>query len=186
MANRPLKLSLSAGESLPTGLNWMIEDGYVILTSWNEEDSATTLGLWGPGERVIPSLVRGRSLRLMSLSAVQVQEWTPSSEERLQVLSQQILQLIKLLELSRIRRAEVRLYSLLLWLGERFGRASSQGVSLSFHALNLTHRNLAEITGMTRVTVTKCLIRFRQEGRLSKQGRDELLRRDEIVKPASA
>jgi CRP-like cAMP-binding protein len=42
--------------------------------------------------------------------------------------------------------------------------------------MNLTHRNLADMTGMTRVTITKALIRFRQEGRLFKQGNDELLR----------
>jgi len=46
--------------------------------------------------------------------------------------------------------------------------------------MNLTHRNLAEITGMTRVTITKALIRFRQEGILSKQGSDELLRTDRL------
>ncbi|MEY2645178.1 MAG: hypothetical protein RLZZ611_1827 [Cyanobacteriota bacterium] len=185
MAHRRLKLSLSAGESLPTSLNWMIEAGYVVLISWNDEESPATLGIWGPGELVIPSLPGGRCLQLLALSAVKVQEWTPSAEERQQVLSQQVLQLVKLLELSRIRRAEVRLYSLLLWLGERFGRVSKQGVCLSFNAMNLTHRNLAEITGMTRVTVTKSLIRFRQEGWLSKQGHDELLQRKDTANPAS-
>jgi len=147
MAHRRLQLSLSAGEPLSTSLNWRIEVGYVVLTSWNDEEHPATLGIWGPGELVIPSLLGGQSLQLLSLSAVQVQEWTPSAEERQQVLSQQLLQLVKLLELSRIRRAEVRLYSLLLWLGERFGRVGSQGVSLSFNAMNLTRRNLAEITG---------------------------------------
>lgn len=44
--------------------------------------------------------------------------------------------------------------------------------------MNLMHRNLADMTGMTRVTVTKALIRFRQEGRLLKQGDEELLRLD--------
>ena len=186
MAHRRLKLSLSAGEPLSTSLNWRIEVGCVVLTSWNDEEHPATLGIWGPGELVIPSLLGGQSLQLLSLSAVQVQEWTPSAEERQQVLSQQLLQLVKLLELSRIRRAEVRLYSLLLWLGERFGRVGSQGVSLSFNAMNLTHRNLAEITGLTRVTVTKALIRFRQEGRLSMRGHDELLQRHDIANPASA
>ena len=51
--------------------------------------------------------------------------------------------------------------------------------------MNLTHRNLAEITGMTRVTVTKSLIRFRQEGWLSKQGHDELLQRKDTANSAS-
>lgn len=41
--------------------------------------------------------------------------------------------------------------------------------------MNLTHRHLAQISGMTRVRVTKSLSAFRQEGRLTKLGNDELL-----------
>ena len=41
--------------------------------------------------------------------------------------------------------------------------------------MNLTHRHLADIAGTTRVTVTKALTRFRQEGSLLKEGTDELL-----------
>jgi len=178
MADRHLRLRLSAGESLPTSLSWMIDDGYVSLSAFNGDDSTTTLGVWGPGELVIPSTISDRPLQLYSLSAVQVEEHAATPEERQLFLNQQVLQLTTLLQLSRIRRAEERLFRLLIWLGERFGRVSSQGVSLSFSGMNLTHRNLAELTGMTRVTVTKALIRFRQEGLLSKQGGDELLRLD--------
>lgn len=156
----------------------MIDDGYVILTAWNENDSSTTLGIWGPGELVIPSVIKDRQLQMHSLSSVTVEEHVPTAEEQQMFLVQQVQQLTTLLQLTRIRSAEERLYRLLLWLGERFGQVSSQGVSLSFSAMNLTHRNLAELTGMTRVTVTKALIRFRQSGDLSKQGSDELLRRD--------
>ena len=154
----------------------MIDDGYVCLSAWNEDDSSTTLGIWGPGELVIPSMVQDRPLELYSMSPVHVEEHMATTEEQQVFISQQVQQLATLLHLTRIRRAEERLFTLLLWLGQRFGRVSSQGVSLSFSAMNLTHRNLAEMTGMTRVTVTKALIRFRQEGRLCKQGNDELLR----------
>ena len=176
MAPRELKLRLSAGESLPTSLSWVIDDGYVCLSTWNDDDSTTTLGIWGPGELVIPSLIKDRPLQLCSLSTVHVEEHVATTEEQQMVLNQQVQQLATLLQLTRIRRAEERLFRLLLWLGQRFGRVNSQGVSLSFSAMNLTHRNLAELTGMTRVTVTKALIRFRQEGRLCKQGGEELLR----------
>ena len=176
MAQRHLRLRLSAGESLPTSLSWIVDDGYIRLSAWNEDDSTTTLGIWGPGELVIPSMIKDRALHLVSLSPVNVEEHIPTAEEQQLFLSQQVQQLSTLLQLTRIRRAEERLFRLLLWLGERFGRVSSQGVSLSFSSMNLTHRNLAEITGMTRVTITKALIRFRQEGILSKQGSDELLR----------
>jgi CRP-like cAMP-binding protein len=127
---------------------------------------------------VIPSLITIAPLQLLALSSARVEEVTPSPQERETFLLDQSLQTSTLLRLSRTRPAEVRLFQLLLWIGERFGRVSSRGVSLSFDDMNLTHRHLGEISGLTRVTVTKALIRFRQEGRIARQGDDELLRLD--------
>ena len=90
------------------------------------------------------------------------------------------LQASTLLRLSRVRPAESTLFPLLLWLGERFGRVSSRGVSLCFDDMNLTHRHLAEISGLTRVTVTKAITHFRQRGYLRKEGADELLLREAL------
>jgi len=176
MTQRDLRLYLSAGEVLPSSISWMLEDGYLWLSAWDEEESTTTLGLWGPGDIVIPSMFSDRHVQLRSLSAVKVEEKIVSEAEYQAFVSQQALQLASLLQISRIRQAEERLFRFLLWLGERFGRVNSQGVSLSFRDMNLTHRNLAEMTGLTRVTVTKALIHFRKEQRLCKQGNDELLR----------
>ncbi len=176
MTQRDLRLYLSAGEVLPSSISWMLDDGYLWLSAWDEEESTTTLGLWGPGDIVIPSMFSDRHVQLRSLSAVKVEEKIVSEAEYQAFVSQQALQLASLLQISRIRQAEERLFRFLLWLGERFGRVNSQGVSLSFRDMNLTHRNLAEMTGLTRVTVTKALIHFRKEQRLCKQGNDELLR----------
>jgi CRP-like cAMP-binding protein len=85
-----------------------------------------------------------------------------------------------LLRLSRMRPAELRLFQLLLWIGERFGRVSRRGVSLSFDDMNLTHRHLAEISGLNRVTVTKAISHFRQQGYLLREGVDELLLREAL------
>ncbi len=58
----------------------------------------------------------------------------------------------RLMLLSRVRRAEDRLFQLLLWLGQRFGRVSSRGVSISFEDMTLTHRQLAEISVITVIS----------------------------------
>ena len=176
MTQRELRLHLSAGEPLTISLSWIVEDGFLWLSAWNEEDSTTTLGIWGPGDLVIPSIFSDRHIQLCSLSAVQVEERAVSVEEHQAFVNDQTLQLASLLQISRIKQAEERLFRYLIWLGQRFGRVNSQGVGLSFMDMNLTHRNLAAMTGMSRVTVTKALIRFRQEERLCKQGNDELLR----------
>lgn len=88
MAQRHLRLRLSAGESLPTSLSWIVDAGYIRLSAWNEDDSTTTLGIWGPGERVIPSMIKDRALHLVSLSPVNVEEHIPTAEEQQLFLSQ--------------------------------------------------------------------------------------------------
>lgn len=50
--------------------------------------------------------------------------------------------------------------------------------SLSFDEMNLTHRYLAELVGVSGGTVTKILSRLRQEGGLVSDGADALLRPD--------
>ena len=137
-------------------------------------------GLWGPGELVIPSLIAVTPLQLLALSAAHVSAADPSPQEREAFLINQSLQTSTMLRLSRSRPAESRLFQLLLWIGERFGRVSRRGVSLSFNDMNLTHRHLAEISGLTRVTVTKAMSHFRQEGFLIKDGPDELLLREAL------
>ena len=180
MTARDLHLSLQAAAAVPSNLNWRIEDGYLRVASWSDQGESCTFGLWGPGDLVIPSLITVAPLQLQALSSARVEEADPSPQEREAFLLDQSLQTSTLLRLSRTRPAESRLFQLLLWIGERFGRVSSRGVSLSFEDMNLTHRHLAEISGLTRVTVTKAISHFRQEGYLLKDGPDELLLREAL------
>jgi hypothetical protein len=180
MTARKLNLSLQPGASVPCNLSWRVEDGYLRMVTLNEQAEPCTLALWGPGDLVIPSLITLAPLRLLSLSDATVQEEAPHDGERESFLLNQCLQTATLLGLTRSRPAELRLYQLLLWFGERFGRVSSRGVSLSLQDMNLTHRNLAEISGLTRVTVTKALSLYRQQGYLIKEGRDELMIREAL------
>ena len=71
-----------------------------------------------------------------------------------------------ILEINRIRSAERRLLILLRWIGLRFGQVNSRGYRLSLKDMNLTHRALAEVWGLTRVTVTKNLNRYKSLGLL--------------------
>lgn len=180
MSARELHLSLQAAAAVPSTLNWRIEDGYLRLASWSDLGEPFTLGLWGPGDLVIPSLITIRPLQLLALSAARVEEMEPTPEQREAFLLDQSLQTSTLLRLCRVRPAESRLFQLLLWLGERFGRVSSRGVSLCLDDMHLTHRQLGEISGLTRVTVTKAITHFRQAGYLLKEGSDELLLREAL------
>ena len=49
------------------------------------------------------------------------------------------------------------------------------GYRLSLKDMNLTHRNLADICGLTRVTVTKNLNRYKALGWLQEAGEADLI-----------
>lgn len=176
-SRRRLRLSLRAGEEIPTNLSWRIEKGYVWLARWAAGADPLTLGLWGPGELVIPELAGLSGLELRSLSPVVVDEEESSVAAEREFLEDQLHQAAVLLSLSRVRPAEFRLLQLLDWLASRFGTMTGRGVLLSFGERPLTHQQLADIAGVTRVTVTKALSHFRQSGVIAFQEGGSLLLR---------
>ncbi len=171
-----MRFQLSAGERLPSTLNWLVQDGYLAASSWGVADEPQILGIWGPGELFIPQCIKATSLEVVALSAVDLEQVTPSMEEEREFSAQFNAQLIDYLKILGLKSAELRLLHLLLWFGERYGRVNSQGISLSMAGMNLTHNNLSIMTGLTRVTVTKTLGKLRFQGLLSKLGEDDLLR----------
>ncbi len=175
MQARPLRLTLRSDDHLPADMSWRIDDGYIRANTWNAEGESITLGIWGPGDLITPSGCALAPFELVSLTRVVVEECLPSEAEYLEFLRNQILQTTHLLQIHRVRPADARLLRLLHWIGERFGRVSSNGTTLSLEDMNLTHRHLADISGLTRVTVTKALTRFRASGMVVKVSEADLL-----------
>ena len=175
MSERKLQLNLSAGQSIPKNLAWHIDDGYLMALSSTDEVENLVLGIWGTGELVIPKLIKAERFKLVTLSPVLVEECEATLLDELEFQQNMIGQLAELLELLRIRPAEYRLLLLLLWLGGRFGRVNSQGTSLSTSMMKLTHNNLAMLTGMTRVTITRLLGKYKKHGFIIEQGDDYLI-----------
>ena len=175
MPARPLRLTLRADDHLPADLSWRIDDGYVRANTWNEEGESITLGIWGPGDLITPTGCGVTPYEIISLTRVVVIEWEPSESETLEFMRDLFTQTTQLLQIHRVRPAESWLLCLLHWIGSRFGRISSSGTTLSLEDMNLTHRQLAAIAGMTRVTVTKSLTRFRSNGQVVKVSEADLL-----------
>ena len=165
---QPVRLSLLANAVLPEALTWRLHDGYIRSTTWDEEGEAITLGIWGPGDLVTNAHSGLAPVELQCLTAVVVEQHAPSDAETLQLLRQQIRNTEEIFEINRIRSAERRLLMLLRWIGVRFGQVSSRGYRLSLKEMNLTHRALAEVCGLTRVTVTKNLNRYKSLGLIQK------------------
>jgi CRP-like cAMP-binding protein len=63
------------------------------------------------------------------------------------------------------RSLDVALLKLLNWLAKKFGRQVEQGQLIN---LRLTHQEIAEILGTTRVTITRLLNEFEQRGAIKR------------------
>ncbi|EAW42615.1 helix-turn-helix domain-containing protein, partial [Nodularia spumigena] len=60
----------------------------------------------------------------------------------------------------------------LLWLSEKFGRDVEQGKLID---LNITHQEISEVLNTTRVTVTRLLQQFEEQGALLRYKRQIIL-----------
>lgn len=170
-----LRLTLQPHDVLPDGRHWRIEDGYIRSVSHDEDGESFILGLWGPGDWVTDVYSALRPVEIQCLSTVVVEQGHPGEGEILQLLHHQIRNTEELFAINRVRGAESRLLKLLRWIGLRFGQVSRRGYRLSLRDMNLTHQALAEICGLTRVTVTKTLNHFKRLGLLQQVSDSDLM-----------
>ncbi|MDX2098746.1 MAG: Crp/Fnr family transcriptional regulator [Leptolyngbyaceae cyanobacterium bins.59] len=161
--------------SLPakTSCLWRIERGVVRTISWLEDATTVTLGLWGPGDVIGKPLSKIDPYQFECITEVEAivlprEHWSQLTEAL-------ILYAQRLEELSIIRshkRVEEALIHLLNWLGQRFGQEVVQGHLLD---LRLTHQDLADLLGTTRVTITRILNQLEQQGTIRRLSRQQIL-----------
>lgn len=175
LLKRPLRLTLHPQDVLPEGMSWRLHEGYVRSATWDLEGEAIALGLWGPGDVISSEDPVLQPFELQCLTTVVVEHLELGSDEEREHLRRERQMLADLHAIQRLRSGEQRLLALLHWIGRSFGQVNSHGCRLSLSELNLTHRGLADLCGLTRVTVTKTLSRFRQEGHLVAVGDNDLL-----------
>ncbi len=169
-------------QSLPTRECelWRIESGAIRTFTWAEDGIVVPLGFWGVGDIVGPAISRIQPYQMECLSEVKAccfhsnQFWRMGSE-KFQNLDQVMLEHIhQMQELLRIRSGEIpcRLQNLLQWLAKKFGRYTQQGQLIE---LWLTHQDIADAIGATRVTVTRWLHEFERQGLVNLSCRQNIL-----------
>ena len=161
---------------LPNSL-WKIETGVVKTLTWLEDGSTVILGLWGPGDVVGKALSQVEPYQIECLTAVEatilpVSEWYPLTS----VLLSHIQQAEELMVIRRYKKTDIMLVKLLTWLAKRFGREIEQGQLID---LRLTHQDIAEILGSTRVTITRTLSQLEQQGFIERFSLSRLVLREE-------
>ncbi|MGF1588473.1 MAG: Crp/Fnr family transcriptional regulator [Pleurocapsa sp.] len=164
LLKKPKSLLFYPGDELPQRKNhlWLIVSGVVKSYTISEEGASITLGFWGAEDLVGASLSRvvPHTLKCMSeveAIAIDQAQWETVSKNLL-YHAQQTQQLMYILRSTRIAK---RLWLLLKWMAGKFGRKIKQGKLIDF---KLTHQELADVVGTTRITVTKTLNQFEREG----------------------
>lgn len=163
-ANDKRLYTFSAREIIPLEPDffWLIKQGIVKTYTWNQEGTTITLGYWGSEDIIGQPLSSIDPYQVECLTAVEADcipmhqcDWLADSIRR------RIQQTEELLCIIRSERMYHRLLKFLIWLAQKFGREVEHGKLID---VPLTHQELAEAIGTTRVTVTKLINQLEQEG----------------------
>jgi CRP-like cAMP-binding protein len=146
--------------------------GVVQLSTFYPNGNEAVLGFAGPSMPLGSPLTALNPYQATAMTDVDILRLAASEIENSQELARGLVKhLIRrlrqteaMLALSGRRRVEDRLQQLLALLAMELGTSTSEGTRLN---VRLTHQNLANAIGTTRVTITRLLNRFREEGWLS-------------------
>ncbi|MDZ8051442.1 MAG: Crp/Fnr family transcriptional regulator [Aulosira sp. ZfuVER01] len=153
---------------------WRIERGAVRTLTWSEEGTFITLGYWGAGDLIGSPLSKVKPYQIECLTNVEVSIVPPHLwYQDVSALLSHIQQAEELLSIVHCKPMSLRLWQFLVWLSWKFGREVEQGKLID---LNATHQEMAEVLNTTRVTVTRLLQQFEEEGTLLRQKRQMILR----------
>ena len=168
-------LPFSRHDSIPArpDLLWSLDWGIVRTLTWNEEGTSITLGYWGAGDVVGQPLSGVYPYQIECLTSVEATSVPPDQWYRFLdgiVAHSQATE--ELFSIVRSERVYSRLDKLLIWLANKFGCSVTEGILID---LRLTHQNIAELIGTTRVTVTKLLKELEAEGKIIRQQRHYII-----------
>lgn len=141
---------------------WQIETGVVRTLTCLEDGTTVTLGLWGPGDVVSRVLSKADPYQIECLTAV---EATVLPLDRWHLVNEALIlhvhQFQEFLEILHCRSVDASMLRFLTWMAKKFGQQVERGSLIELH---LTHQEISEIIGTTRVTVTRLLNTFERQG----------------------
>jgi CRP-like cAMP-binding protein len=138
-----------------------INRGAVRAVTWSEQGTAITLGYWGVGDVLGQSLSGVQPYQIECKTHVEV-SYIPQNlcHQSLDEIFRHFQETQAFFCIVRSESLRDRLVQLLAWLGQKFGRQVEQGVLID---LRLTHQELSEAIGITRITVTRLMSRLEEE-----------------------
>jgi CRP-like cAMP-binding protein len=165
-------------EHLPTITNsmWSISSGVVKTYTMTPQGKIITLGFWGEEDIVGQFLSTIRPYLIECITDVEATSIPLESSS--QICSAAIArgrQTKQLMYIVRLPKMQQRLWLLLDSLADRFGCMVKQGKLID---LKLTHQELADTIGTTRITVTKLLNSFERAALISRYRKKTIILHD--------
>lgn len=153
---------------VPQGF-WQVYQGLVQLSTINDNGEDVLLGWAGSSTFFGLWLTNLQTYQARTLTDVYVKWFSLSEIEASPRLAQILVpqlgrrmrQTEALLAIVGQRRVEDRLHKLLVLLKQEIGQPGAEGTRLS---VRMTHQNLANAICTTRVTITRLLSKFQQQG----------------------
>ncbi|MCL1494353.1 MAG: Crp/Fnr family transcriptional regulator [Pseudanabaena sp. Salubria-1] len=144
---------------------WRIKTGIVRTMTWDEDGNQIVLGLWNEGDIVGSLMSTLEPYQIQCLNDVEV-EILPSIlwEQASTAIITHCQQTQQLLSIAHCRTIDLKLKKFLAWLSDKFGQPCDRGILID---LKLTHQDIADTIGSTRVTMTRSLNQLRVQGLLS-------------------
>ncbi len=165
----------SSGQAIPMKPNeiWVVCRGIVQLGTLYDTGDESLLGLACPSMPFGLPLALIRPYQATALSSVDLMRLTLAEVEQSPALAQGIFRQVTrrlrqteaMLAMVGYRRVEDRLRHFLLLLKQEVGQPIHEGETRI--SVRLTHQQLANAIGTTRVTVTRLLSQLREEGLLT-------------------
>ncbi|MDJ0648416.1 MAG: Crp/Fnr family transcriptional regulator [Xenococcaceae cyanobacterium MO_188.B19] len=155
---------------------WLIIEGVVKSSTTNQKGENVTLSYWGKNDVVgkplsSDSLYILECVKPVKAEKIYIQDWEKLSSGVLRH-GQQIKELTYIIRTGKVPQ---RLLLLLGWLANKFSDKLNPNKSINF---NITHQELSEIMGVSRITVTKILNQFEEQGVISRPARSKIILHD--------
>ncbi|MEO0396414.1 MAG: Crp/Fnr family transcriptional regulator [Cyanobacteria bacterium P01_A01_bin.137] len=158
--------------SVDTCTLWQVRSGLVRTITWNQEGDVVPLGLWSPGSIIGVPISQVEPCEFQCLSTVELDRLPLDYPLTVDMLLKHTAQVNRLLQIMHCRQVQDRLLQFSCWLAENFGQPTSHGRLIT---VRLTHQEIAETIGTSRVTITRFIKQLEAEGLMRWSGRERFV-----------
>ncbi|EDX85753.1 transcriptional regulator, Crp/Fnr family protein [Synechococcus sp. PCC 7335] len=142
---------------------WKIHKGYIRTLTYDSQGEPVPTGFWSAGSIIGYPIAQTYPYIAQCLTTVEAEYLDVGDRLSREMLLSQVRQSHTLLKIAHCKHAEQRLLQLICWLSEGFGRLVGDRRQID---LKLTHQEIAESIGITRVTVTRLIKTLEKKGHI--------------------